>query len=478
MKKAICILLLGTMVLSLFAGCGKPEEQTEKTESPASAPAVTEAPETTEPGAETLLWNFHEEHPVDDSMTVSCEEETVRGYSLFEESILPKYQERWAENAQVLDKEIYCLNGEYFYGWVLFSGTPNPENGWNTFQWEGQPAFCRRFLGRLTEDTLHLEQTQAAAPLPGLPMLGSDMSHSFGEGHPVLKRDLSGLCRAELYVRQLGRSFMITEPEKLALLSSGLLELSEYWNLLRFGGIPLEMNGNPLILDLGEQGQRQIMTDTAGRASTTAWGARIPLMAQSLFELFGVPLEAEGYSRDDRGNTVVELVDEPFLETEEDRAREITVLISPDNRLLSQTSTEHIHDGDYESTGTEVQSFTYNAMGKPEMRRITSEGISSLMNYQIEEVERYTYDEQGRRIRTDFEKNGAAEGYNLFEYDDQGRQIAVLWYLPDGTLGPASRQQYCWYDENGLQYDYRYDDRGNVEGTPPDTPMRRNSGKN
>lgn len=475
MKRTTCVLLTGALTLSLFAGCGKSEEPPRE---PAGAPtiatpAATEALVETQPVAEEagLLWDLHEENPVDDSLTIPLDPDDPERHDCFESQVLPQYMERWADNAQILDKNIVGLNGEYVYGWVLFSGTPKEETGWNTFLWEGQPAFCRRFLGRFTEDTFHLEQSQAAAPLPALDL----PMHFFGEGHPAQERDLSDLCRAELYVRQLGKNFVITEPEKLEILGNGLVELSEHFGLLRFGGIPLEMEGNPLILDLGDRGQRQIMTAPDGSASTTAWLARIPLMAQSIFELFGVPLEAAGYSRDAQGNTVAKLVSEPLLETEEDVTREITVVISPDNHLISQTTVETMENGDYESTNTEIQEFTYNAMGKPETRCITVNGVNSLQTYQIERVERYAYDDQGRKIRTDFEGDGASEGYELYEYDDQGRQIAVLWYLPDGTLGPASRQRYCWYDEDGLQYDYRYDDKGNVEGTPPETPVRRNS---
>ena len=473
MKRTACVLLTGVLTLSLFAGCGKTEEPTvEQTkESLAFTPSVTEALAQTQPVTEKsgLLWDLHEENPVDDSLTISLDPNDPERHDCFESQVLPQYMERWADNAQILDKNIVGLNGEYIYGWVLFSGTPKAETGWNTFLWEGQPAFCRRFLGRFTEDAFHLEQSQAAAPLPTLdvPM------HFFGEGHPAQERDLSDLRRAELYVRQLGRTFVITEPEKLEILGNGLVELSEHFGLLRFGGIPLEMEGNPLILDLGDRGQRQIMTDPDGSASTTAWRARIPVMAQSIFELFGVPLEPAGYSRDVQGNTVVELFAEPFLEREENFEREITVVISPDNHLVSQTTVETMENGDYESTNTEIQEFTYNAMGKPEIRRITVNGVNSLETYHSERVERYTYDAQGRKIRTDFEHNGALEGYDLYEYDDQGRRTAVLWYLPDGTLGPASQQSYWWYDEDGLQYDYRYDNKGNVEGTPPETPVRR-----
>ena len=138
---------------------------------------------------------------------------------------------------------------------------------------------------------------------------------------------------------------------------------------------------------------------------------------------------------------------------------------SPEGYLIKNESWQR---PGYEGDETySCNTFTYRADGK----RIKMEDI---WDGKPRGGEEYFYNEAGNpETVTLFFEDGTSQD-TKYQYDDQGRLIAVISYDRNGNqFGPGS-QYYYWYDEEGNQYHYQYDQDGTViSGRAPDTPIRK-----
>ena len=474
MKRTVCVLLTGVLTLSLFAGCGKTEEPTveQAKESPASAPSVTEALAQTQPAAEEsgLLWDLHEENPVDDSYDFQriypgdFPPTSLSDY--FEKNVLPDYVDRWVENGEILEVRLGFGDGAQMkhQGWVLFTGTPKTDTGWNTVDYQGKAAFCRSIHIQETDekDCYHIPQSGARLPIPGLDDTSYEkyLNRNRQDLHNLWNPTdctVENIQSAQLYVRELGKTFLLEDREKLDLLGSAL---SANWDEPNYSA-PVGGQPNVLLITLEDGWQFQIETAPDGSPGTDAWSYQYLKMAPSLYELFSVPLEAKGYQKNGDGTVRLVWIWESDLGK---FSYEITM--NSDSRLLrDQMEGVSALDSypDYSSTG-----YTYREDGLLQSRDRETE--------LYHEQHTYEYDDRGNRIRIDHIMDGVPGVSTIVEYDEQNRMTAVIYQEPDGSVS-LDANSYFWYDEAGLRHDYRYDEAENRVGDvppTPDTPMRRN----
>ena len=120
---------------------------------------------------------------------------------------------------------------------------------------------------------------------------------------------LEGLTAAELYVKQLDQSFIVTDSETLRELESALSVEEEFpffasvrgeWNIVS----DIE-SANPLYLYFADGSARVVYTMGDGSSGTTIWYGFGFNSSKSIFDMFGVPLEASGYTYNADGTTTV-----------------------------------------------------------------------------------------------------------------------------------------------------------------------------
>lgn len=448
MKKAICILLLSAMVLSLFAGCGKPEELQEES----TAHQASEASEEAQGPAPEL--DLFEENPVDDSysFTYVRQEKYPFMKAYLDAEVFPAYAEQWMENGQFLESDLSSI-GDALVGWVLLRGTPKSGNGWKST--DGKDLYCRAFAGSRTGDgTWLLEPSRAGAPAERLnastlygswfPAFGMGMAADGGKSQEPSEFPGLDLQRAELYVRSLEKSFVLEDGESLKVLADALYPgMTKY--AIGSGGKLV----NPLLLTLADGTKLLVNTLDNGGPVTDAWGGQF--MSIDLFALFGVPLDAEGYSTDAQGNTVIQ-----------DGGK--TMVYTPDGRILSTQEMREMEDEKLHSI--EFQ-YSYRPDGQPEKQVTYDDGKPV-----FETV--YEYNERGLLVKESESYIGEAGAFYTYEYDDQDRLLAKIFHKPDGSLGYTTSNSYYWYDAEGNRHSYSMlDDDTVIGGDAPEGPVRK-----
>lgn len=309
-------------------------------------------------------------------------------------------------------------------GWVQFSGTPKERLDWDCTAAGGKIIYCRS-LNMLSDDEGGWSMDEAYDALPYKPL--SDYENAGTQEEPdyvYAGRDLSGITSAQLYVRQLGRSYELP-AEKLH-----TLEL-----MLRDDGTGGTFSAcksmNPLWLTMA--GGRRTVIYTAGDGSnayTDADGGwRSYSLGVSIFDLFGVPLEAAGYSE---ANGVVTAHNDGLRDgswTEYDFApggfvterrvcegggfepRRVRYELDAEGRLLKALCCEP--DGSLSYTAE----YKYNEDGK-----ILEE---YMVNDRFWTRKEYVYDDQGRltleKAFSDDHPDGNERAYKYYDYDSEGR---------------------------------------------------------
>ena len=179
-------------------------------------------------------------------------------------------------------------------GWVQFSGAPKTKLDWECVSAGDTNIYCRS-LNMSSDDTGTWTMGTAYDALPYKMMI--DYQNIGTAENPDYVRvwyDMNELTSASLYVRQLGKSYSLP-ADKLPTLSL----------MLRDDGTPgagLDCDSfNPLYLTFADGRTVSIYTaDNGSNGYTTGMGGYSSYgLGMSIFELFGVPLEAEGYSEHD-----------------------------------------------------------------------------------------------------------------------------------------------------------------------------------
>lgn len=462
-RKTIAPLLAALLLMS---GCGKAEDSPIETTAPeTTAPAVTEpaAPAPT-PAANP----FGEPEAVDDSYRftyeydVSCKCESI--YTHFWQEELPAYLDRWVENGQILNRSLCGItSSEYaiIYGWILFSGEPKQELGWQTVEQEGQALYCRGIWVRHEDGgSWAAGKSWAMLPVDDLRLYEEYLPDETALPEGCANYQLSGLCSAQLYVRQLDQIFTLDDRETLERLERAL---SHQQDGVTGDVLPLGQSAflNPLYLYFTDGSTRLVQTMGDGACGNNAWGPGVFNSAQSLFEFFGVPLESPGYTHNSDGSTTVSVAG--VYEEASTAIRPVECVYSADDVLLSTRSLSGSEEGQ--------EKFLYCEDG-------LLDRIELYVNGELWNSTQYEYNEARQLIRRSIRTSNGGGYYDEFTYDGQGRLTAILGYYADGSAKAQSSNSYYWYSEDGEQHRYSYGDDGQLTGDVPpgDGPIRRENG--
>jgi hypothetical protein len=406
--------------------------------------------DTAEPRSEKTELSISEETAIDDSYTMPIvynDGDTEKYKEELHRNIVESNLSRFLDNAQVIKTRVKVWNGEYMYGWMLCSGEPRQDIGWPTVEVDGQELYCRSITAHLYDsETWQVDKSFSMLPYEELrcyePLLPSS---ELPEGCSDYK--LANLTSASLYVQQLGETFTITDDAGLRQLETSLSKQQGLLSGFAYGPEDTE-TFNPLYLYFADGSQRLVYTPGDGRCGSSAWDGFFFNGAQSLFEIFGVPLPSPGYIHNQDGTTTVQVElhsdngDGDFIQES---------VYSADNLLLSKKAAHDITTYSYTDDNLVQRGDTYTD-GK-----LTYSTI-------------YEYNDLRQLVRqTEAPVNGV-EYYYEYSYDEFGRRVSAVSYYGDAVRD----NMYYWYDDEGKQHQYYYENGALIgEPAPNDNPMRR-----
>jgi hypothetical protein len=260
---------------------------------------------------------------------------------------------------------------------------------------------------------------------------------------------LANLTSASLYVQQLDETFTISDDAGLRQLETSL---SKQQGLLNgFAYDPKEAETyNPMYLYFADGSQRLVYTMGDGRCGTSAWDGFFFNGAQSLFEIFGVPLLSPGYIHNQDGTTTVQV---EFHSDNGDGGYIQESVYSADNLLLSNKTAHNITIYSYTDDNLVQRGDTYTD-GK-----LTYSTI-------------YEYNNLRQLVRQTESPVNGIEYYYEYSYDEFGRRTSAVSYYGDTVRD----NMYYWYDNEGKQHQYYYENGALIgDPAPNDNPVRRES---
>ncbi len=326
--------------------------------------------------------------------------------------------EPYIENFHLVDYDLDSWSD----GWIAFTGEPKAALDWAAVETAAGEVYCR---------SVQLTRGEEGLPVPGasfdmLPYERLSCSRNVGtEEEPDyiwLGTEIKELASAELYVSQLDESFTISDTERLGKLQK-MLSYEEY------GDDYLHSEGwNPLYLNFADGSHALAFTAADGADAVNVFnGWQGYGLGVSLFDLFGVPLEAAGYEEHDG-----------------------LVTVSADKHFGSDSFTIEL---DFQKNGPKLEKrwpesngsirWEYDEVGRLVKETNTdSEGVFS--------VSTYSYDENGRLLQKDvsYVRNSGWEKL-IYEYDAQGRLTAEIHTDADDSPGWTGGNRYYDYDEEG-----------------------------
>lgn len=476
MKRIIVFLLLAALLLG---GCGTRTPETEAREAQSTSTAA--------PGTETRDWS--EPNAVDDGYSFRHDpaayyEETGddSGLSgLIEKTLLPEYVDRWVDGGEVLWTEFHGLSsggnqsGTY-YGWIAFTGMPKTELGWRTADFNGTKCYCRSIFIRELPNGDNTYTIVAAKSWPMDVVLVNDTVAAIGIEDLFSGRALPTLASAELYVPQLGKSFVMTEETALRSLEKALSKEPDTVRITATGADFGEQETLcPLYLRFAD-GRRALLFTAGDGADGCADGSLLPCAVfggESVFERFGVPLEAVGYTRNADGTTTVT----NSMGGGTSDGMTSTARYDAQGRLVYW---ERVWTwANLGNTGFSAETVSYREDGKIASTLQRSDLSGS--NEEYTALTTYIYNERGNLTRINVEYDPTdifGPGYyRELRYDEQNRLVAYVFHYADGREGLPSGNTYFWYTEDGQCCYYHVDTNGNLvggpDGTSGDNPLRK-----
>ena len=184
--------------------------------------------------------------------------------------------------------------GRVDIGWISFTGTPIKPVNWRTVPSDKGAVYCRSVCVTKDENGLPL----ALESFDMLPIPKKDMAKNIGtEENPDyvwLKNEAKDLASASLYVQQNGKTYTISDPADLDALTL----------MLRDSDIDSFDEGdyrfNPLYLTYIDGSRDLVFTAASGANAFRQYGQwQGYQFGRTIFDLFGVPLEAKGYTKHD-----------------------------------------------------------------------------------------------------------------------------------------------------------------------------------
>ncbi len=458
-KKPVALLSLVALLLSSCAsgeGASPAPESTAATAEPAAAAAQAQE----SPAGLVVLPMEDPMAGIDDSLSFSVELDfDSPGYN---QCMLENFKAAYAEKLSVYFEDIEIddiscrgsiLSGG-LTGWFTFTAAPRPGSGI-----EPRELYCRSlniYSGNEDRTLMEFERSYPMEPVeylsqwPSYEELMADLDTMISASK---EKKLSGLVEAELYVRQLDSRYILTDPEELEVLA---LSLSE--NDIGSADPASSCDNNPLYLRFEDGSSRLVLTAADGSNLCYAWGLWYAYMdSESIFQRFGVPLEAEGYETLTGGGVRTTVNDYDFRVGQ----RIITVEYSAQGDPVSWLTRQ-------ESSGNRpaeiLRRYEYDA------------GRHRVKDEYLEDGELYTttvYEYSGDLlVRMEQRLSTGGMVYETYGYDELGRLIEQNSYYPDAIGGPISSSGAFWYDDQGYRHGYKEDENGNPVGFE-DQPIRK-----
>ena len=289
-------------------------------------------------------------------------------------------------------------------------------------------------------------------------------------------RALPTLASAELYVPQLGKSFVMTEETALRSLEKALSKEPDTVRITATGADFGEQETLcPLYLRFAD-GRRALLFTAGDGADGCADGSLLPCAVfggESVFERFGVPLEAVGYTRNADGTTTVT----NSMGGGTSDGMTSTARYDAQGRLVYW---ERVWTwANLGTTSFNTETVSYREDGKVASTLGCSDLSGSSEEYTT--LTTYIYNERGNltRINVEYDPTDVfGPGYyHELRYDEQNRLVAYVFHYADGREGLPSGNTYFWYTEDGQRCYYHVDTNGNLvggpDGTSGDNPVRR-----
>ena len=458
-KKLVALLSLVALLLS---SCASGEGASPAPESPAvsgDAPVSrTEAQET--PAGLAVLPMEDPMAGIDDSLSFSVELDfDSPGYN---QCMLENFKAAYAEKLSAYFEDIEIddiscrgsiLSGG-LTGWFTFTAAPRPGSGI-----EPRELYCRSlniYSGNEDRTLMEFERSYPMEPAeylsqwPSYEELMADLDTMISASK---EKKLRGLVEAELYVRQLDSRYILTDPEELEVLA---LSLSE--NDIGSADPASSCDNNPLYLRFEDGSSRLVLTAADGSNLCYAWGLWYAYMdSESIFQRFGVPLEAEGYESLPGGGVRATVNDYDFRVGQRIITVEYSAQGDPVSWLTWQESTEN-------RPAEILRRYEYDA------------GRHRVKEEYLEDGELYTtivYEYSGDLlVRMEQRLSTGGMVYETYGYDELGRLIEQNSYYPDAIGGPISSSGAFWYDDQGYRHGYKEDENGNLVGYE-DQPIRK-----
>ena len=276
--------------------------------------------------------------------------------AVYEQQIAP-----YIRDFQLVDYSIEWGKAET--GWISFTGTPVKPLNWRKVPSDKGEVYCRSVCVTRDENGLPL----ALESFDMLPIPKKDMAKNIGT--IWLKNEAKVLASASLYVQQDGKTYTISDPAALEDLTL-MLKDSDIDSF--DAGDP---RFNPLYLTYTDGCRDLVFTAASGANAFRQYGQwQGYQFGRTIFDLFGVPLEAKGYTNHDGILTA-------HME-------------SPDQSMLKWIEMDFAENGDLIE------------------RRIMSDQVRQM---------RYEYDENHNCVRETWWDGGVMSNEIVTNYSDDGR---------------------------------------------------------
>lgn len=311
--------------------------------------------------------------------------------------------------------------GRVDIGWISFTGTPVKPVNWRTVPSDKGTVYCRSVCVTRDENGLPL----AMESFDMLPIPKKDMAKNIGtEENPDyvwLKNEAKVLASASLYVQQNGKTYTISDPAALEDLTLMLRDS----NIDSFdAGDP---RFNPLYLTYTDGSRTLVFTAASGANAFRQYGQWQGYQyGKTIFDLFGVPLEAKGYTNHDGILTAhMESPDQSMLKWIEMDFAENSDLI--ERRIMSDQVRQMRYEYDENHNCVRETWWDGGVM--------TNEIVSS-------------YSDDGRILHSETH-TGNMWSVVDYEYDEFGRLTAEIHRDNDDAPGFTGGNIYYSYDADG-----------------------------
>ena len=334
--------------------------------------------------------------------------------AVYEQQIAP-----YIQNFQLVD---YCIEwGASDIGWISFTGTPVKPLSWRTVPGDKGEVYCRSVCVTRDENGLPL----ALDSFDMLPIRKLDMSKNIGtEENPDwiwLADEHKTIASAALYVQQTGETYTISDPAALEALT--LMLKKDDINSFDEG----DPRFNPLYLTYTDGSRAMIFTAASGANAFWQYGMWQGYQyGRTIFDLFGVPLEAKGYTEQDG-----------ILTAHMD---------SPDQSMLKWMEMDFVQDGDLierRIMSDQVRQRRYEYDDTHHCVRETWWDEGAMTNEVVS-----TYAEDGRILHSEMH-TGNMWSITDYEYDAEGRLTAEIHRDNDDAPGATGGNIYYSYDAEG-----------------------------